>query len=109
MYSASFMWEPGEYDDEFHRLNDIIEDVARSLPGYLGVDAWQSADGARRNAIYYWESLEALHAFSTHASHLEAKRQYSRWYKGFHIVVCEVLKSYGDDRFEHATPNQRAR
>lgn len=47
MFSASFMWEPGRYDDEFHRLNNAIDEVARSLPGYLGVDAWQSADGKR--------------------------------------------------------------
>ena len=48
MYSATFTWEPGDYDDEFHRLNDIIEGVAQSLDGYLGVESWQSADGARR-------------------------------------------------------------
>lgn len=108
MYSASFIWEPGTYDDEFHRLNSIIDDVATSLPGFLGVDSWQSADGARRNAIYYWDSLETLKTFSTHPAHLEAKKQYARWYKGYHIVVSEVLRSYGDARFPHITPkNQR--
>jgi len=24
MYSAAFIFKPGTYDDEFHRLNDLI-------------------------------------------------------------------------------------
>jgi heme-degrading monooxygenase HmoA len=109
MFSASFIWEPGVYDAEFHRLNKLIDEVARSMPGFLGVDSWQTTDGTRKNAIYYWDSLETLRKFSMHPAHLEAKRQYSRWYKGYHIVISEVVRSYGDGAFPHITPNQRAR
>ncbi len=104
MYSAAFTWEPGVYDAEFHRLNQAIDEVARSLPGFLGVESWQSADASRKNAIYYWDSLETLEAFSTHPTHLEAKKQYARWYKGYHVVISEVLRSYGDGRIQHVTP-----
>lgn len=107
MYSAAFIWEPGEYDAEFHRLNALIEGVARSLPGYRGVESWQRADGGLRNATYYWDNLDTLKAFSTHPVHQEAKRQYARWYRGYHIVVSQVLRSYGDAAFEHITPNER--
>lgn len=96
MYSASFIWEPGEYDAEFHRLNDLLDTLARSLPGFRGVDSWQSPDGTRRNAVYYWDDLETLEQFAGHPTHLEAKRQYSRWYRGYRVVVAEVLRSYGD-------------
>lgn len=108
MYIASFIWEPGDYDDEFHRLNKAIDELARSLSGFLGVDSWQSADGSRRNATYYWDSLDTLKTFSMHPTHLEAKRQYSRWYKGYHIVISELVRSYGDDSFAQITPNFRA-
>ncbi len=107
LFSASFMWEPGQYDAEFHRLNNAIEELAASLPGYRGVDRWQSSDDKRKNAIYYWDSLEALRAFSTHPTHILAKRQYERWYKGYHVVVSEVLRSYGDGSFEHLTHDAR--
>ena len=81
MYSATFIWEPGEYDDEFHRLNDIIDDVAASLPGFVGVDGWQSADGKRRSAVYYWDSLDTLKTFSRLdiGSHLAFKRYVRGW------------------------------
>ncbi|HEX2082896.1 MAG TPA: hypothetical protein VHF86_05360 [Xanthomonadaceae bacterium] len=71
MYSAAFIWEPGTYDAEFHRLS-------------------------------------AIKALSTHPVHQQAKREYARWYAGYHIVVSQVLRSYGDGAFEHVMPNARA-
>lgn len=107
MFSASFIFEPGDYDDEFHALNAKIDEVAESLPGFLGTESWQSADGRRRNAVYYWESLDALRAFSRDPKHQEAKRQYSRWYNGYHVIIAEVQKTYGDGGIDHITPNAR--
>jgi heme-degrading monooxygenase HmoA len=107
MYSAAFIFEPGQYDAEFHRLNALIDSVARSLPGFLGVESWQSADGSRRNATYFWDNLVTLKTFSTHPAHQEAKRQYARWYNGYHIVISEVVRSYGDGALTHITPNER--
>lgn len=107
MFSAAFMWEPGQYDAEFDRLDGLIDAVARAMPGFLGVEVWVSEDGQRRNATYFWASLEDVQAFSQHPRHLEAKRQYARWYKGFHIVISEVVRSYGDGAFAHLTPNNR--
>lgn len=107
MYSAAFMYEPGNYDAEFHRLSALIDEVARSLPGFLGVESWQSPDGKKNNATYYWASLEDLKSFSSHPQHLEAKRQYQRWYGSFHIVISQVIRSYGDGGFSTLTPNER--
>lgn len=108
MYVASFIFEPGQYDSEFHRLNGIIDSVARSLPGFLGAESWQSPDGVRGNATYYWDDLETLKQFASHPAHQEAKRQYSRWYNGYHIVISQVIRSYGDGAWEHTTPNDRS-
>lgn len=109
MYSAAFIFEPGTYDDEFHRLNALIDEAARATDGFIGTESWQSGDGKIRNATYYWESLESLQQFSRHPRHLEAKRQYTNWYNGYHIVVSEIVRSYGDERISHLTPNERSR
>ena len=107
MFSAAFIFKPGTYDDDFHRLNDLIDTAANNTEGYLGAETWHSADGKTLNATYYWETLEALKQFSRDPNHLEAKKQYSRWYDGYHIVISEVIRSYGDDALEHITPNDR--
>ena len=109
MYSASFIFKPGDYDDEFHRLNELIDAAATATPGYLGAESWYSKDGDTVNATYYWDNLNALKRFSQHPKHVEAKRQYQRWYDAYHIVVAEIVKSYGDSRMHHVTPNERDR
>lgn len=108
MYSASFIFEPGQYDDAFYKLDNLIAEIALVTDGYIGKESWTSVDGSKVNSVYYWDSLESLKVFSTHPKHIEAKRQYKRWYQGFHIVISEVIKSYGDGFFEHVTPNSRA-
>lgn len=108
MYSVSFIFEAGEYDARFHQLNAAIDAAARANPGFAGAESWRSADGSRANATYYWHSLAALREFSTHPRHMEAKREHARWYRGYHIVVAEIVRSYGDGALAHATPNQRA-
>ena len=86
----------------------MIDAAARATERFLGSETWRSFDGKTLNATYYWETLEALKEFSGNADHLEAKKQYSRWYDGYHIVVSEVIRSYGDDSIPHLTPNDRA-
>ena len=108
MYSVSFIFEPGDYDARFHELNALIDAAAQATPGYLGVESWRSADGRRANATYYWDSLDTLREFSAHPRHVEAKRQYRKWYRGYHIVIAEIVRSYGDGTFMHTTPNERA-
>lgn len=39
MYSSTFIFAKGTYDEEFHRLDSEIASAARSLPGYLGEEA----------------------------------------------------------------------
>jgi heme-degrading monooxygenase HmoA len=108
MFSAAFIWEPGRYDAEFNELNALIEAAAVAAPGYLGVEEWKSEGGTRRNATYYWESLEGLKALSLHPKHIEAKQKYAQWYNGYHVVISEVVKSYGDAAFNHITPSMRS-
>jgi heme-degrading monooxygenase HmoA len=107
MYIAMFIFDPGERDAEFQRLNELIDEAARATGGLIGQESWCEANGTRINATYYWETLDALKKFSSHPTHLEAKRQYRRWYEGYHVVVAEVLNSYGDEAFEHLTSNRR--
>jgi heme-degrading monooxygenase HmoA len=107
MYSTAFLWEPGIYDVEFNELNAFIEAAAQSIDGFLGVEEWSSADGKRKNAIYYWDSLESLQILSEHPKHLEAKSRYLQWYKGYHVVISEVIRSYGDAAFTHLTPSAK--
>ncbi|MDX1453442.1 MAG: antibiotic biosynthesis monooxygenase [Oleiphilaceae bacterium] len=108
MYSVAFIFTPGNYDAEFHALDQCIAEVAESMPGFVGKEVWHAAEGRQINSTYYWKDEDSLQAFSRHPKHQEAKRQYRKWYEGYHIVIAKIERSYGDGRISHITPNARA-
>ena len=107
MLMASFIFTEKDLTEAFFALDTKIEKAAQATDGFLGKESWVSPDGAKRNSVYYWADATALRSFSSHPLHLEAKLQYEKWYGGFHVVISEVTKSYGDNAFEHVTPNGR--
>jgi len=96
MIATQFIFEPGEYDDEFHRLDDSIDNDAKTIPGFLGTDRWVSADGLTINAIYYFDDMSALTKLGRFDDHRTAKREVDRWYKGYRVIVTEVTATYGN-------------
>ncbi|MEK6423081.1 MAG: antibiotic biosynthesis monooxygenase [Burkholderia gladioli] len=98
MYASTFIFRPGQYDAAFHRLDETIADIARGIAGYLGEEAWQSADGTLIQNVYYRESEAALKPLISHPAHIEAKRQQARWLDGYRVVIAQVLHQYGDGK-----------
>lgn len=101
MYSATFTFAPGDYDAEFHRLDQVIAQVARGIAGYLGEEAWENPSTGLLSNVYYWDTLEALQQLMEHPVHLEAKRQQAQWLQGYHVVIAQVLRSHGDGGIAH--------
>lgn len=101
MYTATFTFAKGEYDDEFHALDQAIAEVAKSIPGYLGEEAWENAASGLISTVYYWDTLDALQQLVRHPKHIEAKERQAKWIKGYHIVVAQVVRSYGDGGISH--------
>ena len=99
MFSAQFIFKPGDYDEEFHHLDQSIDAYAATFPGFLGVERWVSvSEDSVRNSIYYFEDMETITEFAKFADHREAKSKVDRWYKGYRVVIAEVKHGYGDGR-----------
>lgn len=103
MFSISFIFRPGAYDDDFHRLDDAIAALAKGTEGFLGSEVWASRDGKTTNAVYYWSDLDCLRDFAQAVEHREAKAHFSRWYDAYQVIVAEIRTVYGDGRLEHIT------
>jgi heme-degrading monooxygenase HmoA len=103
VFSISFIFRPGIYDDEFHRLDAATQAVADVTEGFLGSEAWWSDDRSVCNAVYYWDDLAHLSDFAQAVPHRAAKAEYDRWYDGYQVVVAEVRGTYGDGRLPHLT------
>jgi heme oxygenase (staphylobilin-producing) len=104
MYLVTFRLEPGEYDGEFHELNDRIQEVAEGTDGYRGKRTWTDPERDELLVVYHWESLDALETFGAEADHERAKRRWTEWYDAYEVTVTEVIDSYGSGFGEDADP-----
>lgn len=95
MICCAFIFTPGEYDAEFHRLDDEIQAFAEAIPGFIKVESWLSPDGKSKNAMYYFEHMQAVRELSQFQQHLEAKSKVDRWYVDYRVEVMEVKSVYG--------------
>ena len=96
MFTAAFIFQPGEYDDEFFALDSEIEEYVETLHGYVKTERWVSDDGRIRNSVYYFSNRETIAKLARFEPHRVAKKNYARWYKGYRIEVSEITQIYGD-------------
>ncbi len=101
MFTSTFTFAKREFDEAFHALDNAIAETARSIPGYLGEESWENAVTGLISNVYYWETMEALQTLMKHPAHLEAKERQARWLNGYHIVIAQVVGSYGDGGIPH--------
>jgi hypothetical protein len=92
---CSFIFEPGEYDDEFYALDDDIDRFATALPGFVKRERWQSADGVFVNSMYFFSDRESVAQLASYPQHQVAKANYTKWYRSYRVDVMEVSGSYG--------------
>lgn len=101
MYSATFIFDKKQYDEEFYKLDDAIAKIAKQSVGYLGEEAWENLETGRISNVYYWDTMEGLHELIKHPKHLEAKAAQSKWLNGYQVVISQVIRAYGDGAFPH--------
>ena len=53
MYTSSFTFAKSEFDDEFHALDNVIAQLAKSIPGYLGEESWENSATGLVSNLYY--------------------------------------------------------
>ncbi len=109
MLSASFIFTETRLDDEFFRLDGLIAQAAEATPGLLGKENWVTTHGTKKNSVYYWEDHAALKVFSGHPLHMQAKRQYEKWYwrvPRCHLGGGQILRRWRIGALAHITPQQ---
>lgn len=71
-----------------------IEALAKTQPGYLGLESVRGADGLGVT-VSYWSSMEAIAAWKEHPEHRAAQaRGKSEFYASYDVRVCAVERGY---------------
>lgn len=76
-------------------LADQMEQLARTQPGFLGIESARGADGVGIS-VSYWRDEEAIGAWKANAKHRFAQKVgMERWYEEYELRVAKVERAYG--------------
>ena len=80
-------------DEEYDRAADRMEQLAREIPGYVGIDSVRDSSGFGIT-VSYWESEQAIATWRSHPEHLDAQTRGRRdWYARYELSVARVERT----------------
>lgn len=92
-YAVIFTSLLNEKLEGYSEMADRMEDLAKSQPGYLGIESARDGLGI---TVSYWESLDAIRNWKMNADHLFAQQKgREEWYASYKTRICKVERDYG--------------
>src|SRR5437867_1214075 len=88
LFRSKLVSEPDGYD----AMAAEMEDLARTMPGFVDVKAFKAEDGERLTVVW-WENEETLKCWRENVRHRLAQRLgREQWYEYYKIEVAEVVR-----------------
>ena len=93
-YAVIFTSLRTDGDRGYGRMADQMIELAKTQPGFLGVESARTPD-ALGITVSYWASEEAIAAWKAHADHEIAQDAGRRvWYADYQLRVAKVERAY---------------
>ena len=84
--------------DGYDEMAKEMDDLARTMPGFIDVKSFKAEDGERLTVVW-WQDEETLRAWREQARHRVAQRTgRERWYQYYKLDVAEVIRTNNFDR-----------
>ena len=84
----------GADDAGYAAMAARMDELAKTMPGYLGVESTRGADGFGIT-VSYWVDEQAILGWKQHAIHLLAQAAgKTRWYAHYELRVAKVERAY---------------
>ena len=94
-YAVIFTSRRTPDDEGYNQTAERMLELAREMPGYLGVESARDSTGLGIT-VSYWSSQEAISNWKRHLEHLEAQeRGKKQWYEHYELRVARVERAYG--------------
>ena len=93
-YAVIFSNRHTGVDEGYAETATAMEDLAKTMPGYIGFESARNKDGTGI-AVWYWESEEAIANWKKQTEHLVAqKRGREEWYSEYTVRIARVERAY---------------
>ena len=84
--------------DGYGEMAQEMEDLAKTMPGFIDVKAYKAEDGERLTVVW-WENEETLKGWREHMRHRVAQRfGRDQWYQNYTIEVADVIRANAFER-----------
>lgn len=86
-------WGDEAADFAYGAAAERMEELAATIPGYLGIESSRSSDGAGIT-VSYWESNASIAEWRSHPEHLDTQsRGRSDWYEWYELRVGRIERA----------------
>lgn len=94
-YAVIFSSQRTEGDRGYGRMAQRMAELAKDMPGFLGLESVRGEDGFGIS-VSYWASEEAIKGWKEQAEHQVAQATGKKvWYEDFALRVAKVERAYG--------------
>lgn len=86
-------WDDARTNDAYGVAAARMEELAATIPGYLGIEAARGGDGTGIT-VSYWRDDDAVAAWRSHPEHLDVQaRGRNDWYEWYELRVARVERA----------------
>jgi heme-degrading monooxygenase HmoA len=89
--------------DGYAEMAQEMDDLARTMPGFIDVKAFTAEDGERLTVVW-WEDEATLRGWREQMRHRVAQRTgRDKWYQYYKLEVAEVIRANAFERPAYIT------
>jgi heme-degrading monooxygenase HmoA len=93
-YAVIFSSARTDGDNDYGATAQRMEELARTMPGYLGIESARGADGFGIT-VSYWRDEASIAAWRRYGEHVLAQERGKReWYKHYDLRIARVEREY---------------
>lgn len=82
---------------DYDAMNAMLFEMAKSQPGYIGIDSVRGADGTGLS-VSYWRSREDIARWRADLKHTAARKLgREKWYESFTVHIARIEEPSGGE------------
>ncbi|HTL81463.1 MAG TPA: antibiotic biosynthesis monooxygenase [Bacteroidia bacterium] len=92
-YAVIFSTYRTEGDNGYSAMAERMEELAKTQPGFLGIESVREEMGI---TVSYWKDLESIKNWKQNSEHMVAQKMgREKWYATFKLRIAKVERDYG--------------
>lgn len=91
-YAVIFTSVLADDDPEYHKVSDMLLELAKEQSGFLGIESARSELGI---TVSYWKDLGSIKKWKHLMEHIAAQKLGKlKWYESYSVRICKVEREY---------------